>query len=400
MQNKWKVLLGVSIIVLSLSVALRRNYQNSYIGRSSHFLLTGFKRILFPESTQLREETQVLEQESIKVQVETQEPEQEPKEKLEGVQEQESPETQDVWEKASRKGALIIRSLPIQTGQEIENITIDFNIEPTDIIFADNLLTHVDDWRPYDYIDRNNYTVIYWNEKPKNEINGSIEIILHKTGNPNVSYHPWPIFRDLDNDRVRWHPYVHSPFDDPYFVALAKEITEGSDSQAEAVNRIVSYVNENINYTCFREIIEEYNDTVTEQYGEWRWSPLEVLKYGKAVCGGFAESANTLCKAVNITSRTVTGIIAPSGVNQSSEPTFMYHMWFQVWYERDGWVDYDPTIVERNLQRLVGLSVESSRYAVGGDIEGETTLHSATLLENNRVKITFIFEIFPEEPES
>lgn len=122
--------------------------------------------------------------------------------------------------------------------------------------------------------------------------------------------------------------YIES--NDPYIIEIANGIT--GNSQEEIVDNIYKYVQENLRYR------------ITPNLGA-----KEALKkqYGK--CAEYSAAMIALCRAKNIPARSVAG----DYVRDKDTA----HVWVEVYYDKYGWVMYDPTfynstVVYKNGVRL------------------------------------------------
>ncbi len=121
--------------------------------------------------------------------------------------------------------------------------------------------------------------------------------------------------------------------DDPRIRKLASELTEGVVSEFDAVQRILSYVVDNMKY-------------VTPPA---RYDALYSFDSKKGNCQNYSHLSAALMRAVNIPVRIVNGITLnrPFDVNRKGSVfTFKFgqgrHSWVEVWFPDLGWVPIDP----------------------------------------------------------
>ena len=295
---------------------------------------------------------------------------------------------QKPWENASLYIFLPLPREVNQTGylQHAENFSLAFNVNPSGIAYVTDE-------------NGNNYTVIYWNEKQNSEIVASIEAVISRKVNSNVlsNNFPYPISTDsLPNDiKSCLKPTFDSPSGNPNIVTLAQELAKGLDDEAKIAAKTVLWVNQNIQWKCFREIYEEYYDTIVKKYGFFTWTAVETLEYRVGVCADFADLAIALLRAQGIPARSVHGFVADpnSSITKESDAG---HVWIQVWYPKVGWVNYDPTLEATiHLPNHIEYKVTTvaNEYGVAN---GNFTEHwYAVGLGNNTVKIRYTVIISP-----
>jgi len=305
------------------------------------------------------------------------------------------------WENASLRISLPFPREVNQTSysQQTENYALAFNINPSGIdFFTDE--------------DRNNYIVIYWNEKQTTKIVASIEAIIFREVNSDVivsaSPHPYPIAENLIPNEVKpcLEPTHLSRSDDPNITALAEEIASDLEDEAEIVDKTVLWVYQNIEWKCSREWL---NENECEKYG-YRYvgngifEPIDsaivgavwALKYRIGVCGDFADLAVALLRAQGIPARSVFGIIADSE-SPTPDESSAGHSWIQVYYPKIGWINYDPTGATIHLPNHIEFTVQANRTSGYGVATGDFTEQWYVVgLGNNRVKIKYTVTVSPE----
>ncbi len=108
--------------------------------------------------------------------------------------------------------------------------------------------------------------------------------------------------------------------DDNYIKRIARKI-EGK-TQEEIVKNIFEYTQKNLKYTPFPGNI----------------GALEALKTKKGKCAEYSAVMTALCRAKKIPARIVCGNIAREKEQK--------HNWVEVYFDKYGWVAYDPTVRE------------------------------------------------------
>ncbi|MFP4617417.1 MAG: transglutaminase-like domain-containing protein [Spirochaetaceae bacterium] len=106
----------------------------------------------------------------------------------------------------------------------------------------------------------------------------------------------------------------------------AEEISEGAQSQHEAVERIMRYVRGNVSY--------KLNSPT---------NPVEVLRGGEAHCEGYSNAAALLARSIGIPAKVMDSYIPPGHMwGFGLEGAGGYHAHVEIYYEDAGWVSYDP----------------------------------------------------------
>ncbi len=106
----------------------------------------------------------------------------------------------------------------------------------------------------------------------------------------------------------------------PYIQQIAINI--GGNTTDEIVNNIFNYVKKNIKYSRLTVGLP----------------PSKALKNKEGKCGEFATAMVSICRAKGIPARIVTGNIAREKDTK--------HTWVEVYFDKYGWVLYDPTTTD------------------------------------------------------
>ena len=125
--------------------------------------------------------------------------------------------------------------------------------------------------------------------------------------------------------------------DNPRIRKLAKELTQGVTTQFDAVQRILTWIVDNLRYV-----------TPPAKY-----DALYGLEARKGNCQNFSHLSAALMRAVSIPVRIVNGVTLNQPFNVSRKSgvlTFKMgqgrHSWIEVWFTDLGWVPFDPQQTE------------------------------------------------------
>jgi transglutaminase-like putative cysteine protease len=142
---------------------------------------------------------------------------------------------------------------------------------------------------------------------------------------------PWPA------DPARWPPGIErwsrhdlesSPT--PVVEALGRRLAEGSRTELEAADRILTWVSQNV-----RPVDEPSHDD----------SAAAALGTGEASCVGRSRLSAALLRAAGLPARTVHGLLVPRGVDRGAplgSAEFALHRFVEVWIGGAGWLPSDP----------------------------------------------------------
>jgi transglutaminase-like putative cysteine protease len=149
---------------------------------------------------------------------------------------------------------------------------------------------------------------------------GSLELRVRVSGQPLASRAPFPTGMPRD-------PGLPASAERD---AFARALSEGSRTQAEAVERVLSSIAESVRYDADRSR---------------RQDPASVFASRRAHCVGFAELAVDLLRRVGIPARTVQGILRarPGRDGYEEEIGGVYHRWIEIYYPDRGFVFSDPS---------------------------------------------------------
>ncbi|MCI0514114.1 hypothetical protein L0128_12935 [candidate division KSB1 bacterium] len=155
-------------------------------------------------------------------------------------------------------------------------------------------------------------------------------------------------------------PYLSAtkqvPVTDPAIIAKAKELTAGSKTQFDAVQRILSWVIDHMNYVL-----------TPQDYGA-----MYSFKTGKGNCQNYSHLSAALMRVVGIPARIVNGITLkqPYTVKMKNGSMTLKmaegrHSWIEVYFPDLGWVPFDPQqtqlfVSNRFIRVEVGLDNEET----------------------------------------
>jgi len=163
---------------------------------------------------------------------------------------------------------------------------------------------------------------------------------------------PFPLSGVPEDLKVYLQSSAQVQTNDPEIRQLALKLTKDVKTQFDAVQRVVSWVVDNVHYV---------NPPV-------KYDALYALQSGKGNCQNFSHLSAALLRSVGIPVRIVNGVTLnqPFDINwDKGTLTFKMgqgrHSWVEVWYADKGWVPYDP----QNMQYFV--SNRFVRIEVGVD---------------------------------
>ncbi len=225
-------------------------------------------------------------------------------------------------------------------GQQISNLKVSFSPE------ADERQTLTD--------KRGNSTVLAtWKNVP-DRVNAVISFdAANRTGLKTIeTTAPFPLASipsDM-NDYLKATAQVQ--MDNQEIQKLSLQLTKNVKTQFDAVQRVVSWVVDNVRYV---------NPPV-------KYDALYSLESGKGNCQNFSHLAAALLRAAGIPVRIVNGVTLNQPFDIAwAKGTLTFkmgqgrHSWIEVWFPDNGWVPYDP----QNMQLFV--SNRFVRIEVGVD---------------------------------
>ena len=148
---------------------------------------------------------------------------------------------------------------------------------------------------------------------------------------------PFPLGKVPSDVSPYLSPTKQVQSDDPRIRKLAKELTQDVTTQFDAVQRILTWIVDNLRYV-----------TPPAKY-----DALYGLEARKGNCQNFSHLSAALMRAVSIPVRIVNGVTLDKPFNVSRKGgvlTFKMgqgrHSWIEVWFGDLGWVPFDPQQTE------------------------------------------------------
>jgi len=125
-----------------------------------------------------------------------------------------------------------------------------------------------------------------------------------------------------ESDRIRILPLA---------IHKARELVPVIDEVGQAVETVMSYIYQAFHYDPCATVVET--------------SVVEVMELQRGVCQDFAHVMITLCRALGIPARYVSGYfyISKSARERTADDNSVSHAWVECFLPRIGWVGYDPT---------------------------------------------------------
>ncbi|NQT25226.1 transglutaminase domain-containing protein [candidate division KSB1 bacterium] len=158
-----------------------------------------------------------------------------------------------------------------------------------------------------------------------------------KTIETDAEFPPVNLPRDV---RVYLRPTRQVPSDHPEIKRKAAEITSSCDTQFDAVQQILSWIVDRVNYVL-----------LPEDYGA-----IHSIRTGRGNCQNYSHLAATFMRAVGIPVRIVNGLTLQQPYNIQLSGGYMTmrmaqgrHSWIEVYFPDLGWVPFDP----QNMQLFV-----------------------------------------------
>ncbi|OQX96114.1 hypothetical protein B6I21_01910 [candidate division KSB1 bacterium 4572_119] len=187
-----------------------------------------------------------------------------------------------------------------------------------------------------EYTDKRGNKVIKLSWKqPKSTIKTSIDLTAYnKTLLQKLETKtPFPFSNVPDNVKAYLGTSKQVPSNDPAIIAKAKSLTAGAKTEFDAVQRILTWVIDNMKYVL-----------TPKEYGA-----MYSFKTGKGNCQNYSHLSSALMRAVGIPSRIVNGITLkkPYNINLGKRKLTLKmaegrHSWIEVYFPDLGWVPFDP----------------------------------------------------------
>ena len=195
------------------------------------------------------------------------------------------------------------------------------------------------------------------------EITGQVEVKTYDFESASQN----PIADELSEyERKKYlspEPFIES--DDSNIVKVAEKLRD--IDEVHTVNNIYTFVQRNMRYTNKKETIGAKG----------------MLKKQKGKCTDYAMLMVALCRANGIPARIVSGRI----IDDNSQN----HTWVEVWFEKYGWVTFEPTIIS-NFK----YDFKQSPYkylTLGKDITSTIVVKLKVFSEDNRPRPDIVFAL-------
>ena len=212
--------------------------------------------------------------------------------------------------------------------QDIQDFDVNFSVQPS------SSRERVD-------ARGNKIVKVTW-KKPQKPIKVTTKILAQnltrlKTVETDAEFPPTDIPADV---RVYLRPTGQAPSDHPEIIAKAAEITSSCDTQFDAVQQILTWIVDRVNYVL-----------LPKDYGA-----IHSIQTGKGNCQNYSHLAATFMRAVGIPVRIVNGVTLKQPYNIQMQGGYMTmrmaqgrHSWIEVFFPDLGWVPFDP----QNMQLFV-----------------------------------------------
>lgn len=195
-----------------------------------------------------------------------------------------------------------------------------------------------------DSMKKEGFMEFYWKEPYDEKLEFSLEYTI-ETENKILEIREkvdFPI-KNLDQEIIEYTKPSENFDINNEMIMTASEIAQGEDDLYVVVHKIASWVSENVEYDL--------------KYGETTEKSSWVLKNKKGTCDEISSLFISLCRAVKIPARYV------SGVAYSNLPElegFGNHAWAEVYFPNYGWVPFDVTYKEFGMINPTHLKMKSS----------------------------------------
>jgi len=170
--------------------------------------------------------------------------------------------------------------------------------------------------------------------------NPSSEITVKRTATCKniISYSPFFIqskypldTKSLPSDIKKYlDPAPEVQSDDPKIKNLAEDLVKGSESEMDAIVRILNWVRYNVQYTCSKDL--KVCEGVT--FGDAK----RTLKHRKGNCVNFANLSIALLRAAGIPAKMSGGYVA-----DSEYESLACHAWIAVYIPEEGFVEFESS---------------------------------------------------------
>jgi transglutaminase-like putative cysteine protease len=247
--------------------------------------------------------------------------------------------------------------------QEIKEFSLTFSPEPKE------RTSHTD--------GRGNKIIVATWIKPPDIIDVRLSCnALSETKLPSLTtQEPFPLVKVASEFKDYLKPTEQVQSDNPRIRELATQLTSGVKTEFDAVQRVISWVVDNVHYV---------NPPA-------KYDAIYSLESGKGNCQNFSHLSAALLRAIGIPVRIVNGVTFNQPFDiawQKGTLTFKMgqgrHSWIEVWFPELGWVPLDPQ------NTMLFVSTRYLRIEVGVDnneTKNDGLLKWAQLKEAERPKL-------------
>ncbi len=255
------------------------------------------------------------------------------------------------------------------TARNCKNAVLNVSVYLPEDILGKQIVKNIDfSMKPTDIIQKNGNKIAIFeiknpNKKTTIEITGLVGVKSYDLKNAFEK----PYVKKISEYDVKQYtsPEFHIESDDESIVSMAREL-KGED-KIQTVKNIYSFVQQNMKYYDNRETVGAKG----------------MLKKQRGKCTDYAMLMVALCRANGIPARVVSGIII------SDNP--QNHSWVEVWFEKYGWVTFEPTIIS-NLD--YDFKHTPHKYlTLGNDITSTVVVKLKVFSEDNRPRPDVVFAL-------
>ncbi len=163
----------------------------------------------------------------------------------------------------------------------------------------------------------------------------------------------FPLIQDNLPEEIKQYtePDEFIESDNPEIIQLANQLAEGSDDLYGVVFKISKWTNSNINYSL---------ETLT---AELQQSSLWVLQNKKGVCDELTVLTIAMLRSLGAPTKFVSGSSYTDLING-----FGNHAWFEVYFPKYGWVQFDPTYGQYGFVDATHIKLKASKKAKEGAV--------------------------------
>jgi transglutaminase-like putative cysteine protease len=174
--------------------------------------------------------------------------------------------------------------------------------------------------------------------------------------------------------------YLQRPGDlSPRIIELAAELAAGQETAYDRAAAITAWLRREIEYEAVLPAPPEGSDPLT-------WV---LFDYKKGFCFYYATAEIMMLRSLGIPARMAVGFSEGELDEERNLYTVRrldYHAWPEVYFPGIGWVEFEPTASQRDLQRPLGRQPLSTGEAGVPTPQSELTLDEAPLTDQDRAR--------------